>query len=67
VAPSGESWRLDTIASWAGILRSRALRAGGYRTLRSTFIERSNTGSAAQYLAMCGRPLHGYAFYEKDL
>jgi len=45
----------------------RALRAGGYSALRSTFVERSNPGSAAQYLAMGGRPLHGYAFYEKDL
>jgi GNAT superfamily N-acetyltransferase len=45
----------------------RALRAGGYRALRSTFVERSNPASAAQYLAMGGRPLHGYAFYEKDL
>jgi hypothetical protein len=45
----------------------RALRAGGYRVLRSTFVERSNPGSAAQYLAMGGRPLHGYTFYEKDL
>ena len=45
----------------------RALRAGGYSALRSTFVERSNPGSDAQYLAMGGRPLHGYAFYEKDL
>lgn len=45
----------------------RALRTGGYSALRSTFVERSNPGSAAQYLAMGGRPLHGYAFYAKDL
>ena len=45
----------------------RALRAGGYSALRSAFVERSNPGSAAQYLAMGGRPLHGYAFYEKGL
>jgi hypothetical protein len=44
-----------------------ALRSGGYCALRSTFVERANPGSAAQYLAMGGRPLHGYAFYEKDL
>lgn len=45
----------------------RALRAGGHSALRSTFVERSNPGSAAQYLAMGGRPLHGYAFYGKEL
>jgi GNAT superfamily N-acetyltransferase len=45
----------------------RALRSGGYSALRSTFVERGNPGSAAQYLAMGGRPLHGYAFYEKKL
>ncbi|MGH3391352.1 MAG: hypothetical protein ACRDOO_20985 [Actinomadura sp.] len=45
----------------------RNLRAGGYETLRSTFVERVNPGSAAQYVAMGGRPLHGYTFYEKAL
>lgn len=45
----------------------RNLRAGGYRTLRSTYVERSNPASAAQYRAMGGRPLHGYTFYEKDI
>lgn len=40
------------------------LRAGGYTTLRSTFVERDNPGSAAQYVAMGGRPLHGLTFYE---
>ncbi|AQZ61675.1 unnamed protein product [[Actinomadura] parvosata subsp. kistnae] len=43
------------------------LRRGGYHTLRSTYVERDNPGSAAQYLAMGGRPLHGYTFYDKDL
>ncbi|MEV1172585.1 hypothetical protein [Nonomuraea sp. NPDC049784] len=43
------------------------LRRGGYRALRSTYVERTNPGSAAQYTAMGGRPLHGYTFYEKDL
>ncbi|MEU6715648.1 hypothetical protein ABZ897_29650 [Nonomuraea sp. NPDC046802] len=43
------------------------LRAGGYHTLRSTYVEHTNPGSAAQYLAMGGRPLHGYTFYGKDL
>jgi GNAT superfamily N-acetyltransferase len=43
------------------------LRAGGYTTLRSTFVERSNPGSAAHYVAMGGRPLHAYTFYEKAL
>jgi hypothetical protein len=45
----------------------RNLRAGGYHTLRSTFVERDNPASAAQYRRMNGRPLHGYTFYEKDL
>ncbi|MBB6351059.1 hypothetical protein ACWGH8_03855 [Nonomuraea muscovyensis] len=43
------------------------LRRGGYHTLRSTYVERVNPGSAAQYVAMGGRPLHGYTFYGKDL
>ncbi|WP_232665471.1 GNAT family N-acetyltransferase [Pseudonocardia sp. TRM90224] len=43
----------------------RNLRAGGYRTLRSTWVERTNNASAAQYRAMGGRPLHGYTFYAK--
>ncbi|WP_231935167.1 hypothetical protein [Micromonospora viridifaciens] len=43
----------------------RNLAAGGYRTLRSTFVERENTASAAQYRRAGGRPLHGYTFYEK--
>ncbi|MBB2910873.1 hypothetical protein FHS43_002136 [Streptosporangium becharense] len=45
----------------------KGLREGGYRALRSTYVERSNPGSAAQYVAMGGRPLHGYTFYERDL
>jgi hypothetical protein len=44
----------------------RNLRTGGYESLRSTFVERTNAGSAAQYVAMGGRPLHGYTFYEKE-
>ncbi|MCC5575713.1 hypothetical protein IMZ11_08675 [Microtetraspora sp. AC03309] len=46
---------------------SRNLRDGGYATLRSTYVERANPGSAAQFAAMGGRPLHGYTFYEKAL
>lgn len=45
----------------------RNLRANGYDAVRSTYVERTNPGSAAQYVAMGGRPLHGYTFYEKDL
>ncbi|QIS11854.1 hypothetical protein [Nocardia arthritidis] len=45
----------------------RNLRAGGYRRLRSTYVEHTNPGSAAHFRAMGGRPLHGYTFYEKDL
>ncbi len=43
----------------------RNLEAGGYRTLRSTFVERDNAASAAQYRRAGGRPLHGYTFYER--
>src|SRR4029450_11280129 len=32
----------------------RNLRAGGYRSLRSTYVERSNPASAAQYRRMGG-------------
>ncbi|MPZ26066.1 MAG: hypothetical protein GEV12_06360 [Micromonosporaceae bacterium] len=45
----------------------RNLRAGGYTALRSTFVERDNPASIAQYLTMGGRPLHGYTFYQKAL
>jgi len=45
----------------------RNLRAGGYTTLRSTYVGRDNPASAAQFRAMGGRPLHGYTFYEKAL
>ncbi|WP_030488485.1 hypothetical protein [Micromonospora chokoriensis] len=43
----------------------RNLARNGYRTLRSTFVERTNVASAAQYRRAGGRPLHGYTFYEK--
>jgi hypothetical protein len=43
----------------------RHLEAGGYRTLRSTFVERDNAASAASYLRAGGKPLHGYTFYER--
>ena len=43
----------------------RHLEAAGYRALRSTFVERGNAASAAQYLRAGGRPLHGYTFYER--
>jgi ribosomal protein S18 acetylase RimI-like enzyme len=45
----------------------RNLHAGGYTTLRSTYVGRDNPASAAQYRALGGRPLHGYTFYEKAL
>jgi len=45
----------------------RNLRAGGYRTLRSTFVERDNPASASQYRRMGGRPLHGHTFYERGV
>lgn len=43
----------------------RGLHAGGYRSLRSTFVERDNPASAAQYRRAGGRPLHGHTFYER--
>ena len=43
----------------------RGLRASGYRSLRSTFVERDNPASAAQYRRAGGRPLHGHTFYER--
>lgn len=43
----------------------RGLRAGGYRHLRSTFVERDNPASAAQYRRAGGRPLHGHTFYTR--
>ncbi|WP_127504651.1 GNAT family N-acetyltransferase [Actinoplanes solisilvae] len=43
----------------------RHLEAGGYRTLRSTFVERDNEASAASYRRAGGRPLHGYTFYQR--
>ncbi len=45
----------------------RGLRVGGYRTLRSTFVGTDNPASAAQYVRMGGRPLHGTTFYRRDL
>ncbi|MEH1166880.1 hypothetical protein V6V47_15990 [Micromonospora sp. CPCC 205539] len=43
----------------------RNLASSGYQTLRSTFVERTNVASAAQYRRAGGRPLHGYTFYER--
>ncbi len=45
----------------------RNLRAGGYRSLRSTFVGHDNPASAAQSLRMGGRPLHGTTFYRRDV
>ncbi len=42
----------------------RHLEAAGYRTLRSTFVERDNAASAASYRRAGGRVLHGYTFYQ---
>ncbi len=44
----------------------RNLHASGYRNLRSTYVERSNPASAAQYRRAGGRELHGYTFYRRD-
>jgi hypothetical protein len=44
----------------------RNLAAGGYANLRSTFVERDNPASAAQYRRAGGRELHGHTFYERE-
>ncbi|WBB71259.1 hypothetical protein O7602_15975 [Micromonospora sp. WMMD1128] len=44
----------------------RNLHDGGYTTLRSTYVERDNPASAAQYRRLGGRPLHGYTFYARE-
>jgi GNAT superfamily N-acetyltransferase len=41
----------------------RNLRAGGYHTLRGTYIEFENVASSAQADDMGGGPLHGVTFY----
>nr|WP_202511611.1 hypothetical protein [Streptomyces sp. SID3343] len=43
----------------------RALRAGGYHALRSTWVEDGNKASAAQYRRIGGRELHGHTFYAR--
>lgn len=45
----------------------RNLRAGGYTTLRSTWVEDDNSASAAQYVRMGGRVLHGHTFYAREV
>lgn len=43
------------------------LRAGGYHTLRSTWVETSNPASAAQGAAMGGRPYQQVAFFSRPV
>ncbi|MGI6879674.1 hypothetical protein [Microbacterium sp. gxy059] len=43
------------------------LRAGGYRTLRVTYVGRDNPASARQFSRYGGRPLHGYAFCRRPI
>ncbi|MEE6271784.1 hypothetical protein [Georgenia wangjunii] len=43
------------------------LVAGGYETLRVTFVGEENTASSAQFTAMGGRPLHGLCFYRRPV
>ncbi|MEV6108496.1 hypothetical protein AB0M28_27895 [Streptomyces sp. NPDC051940] len=45
---------------------TRNLRAAGYHTLRSTYVEHTNPASAASYRRIGGRPLHGHTFYERN-
>ncbi|WP_436771445.1 hypothetical protein [Yinghuangia sp. YIM S09857] len=45
----------------------RNLRVGGYTALRSTWVEDDNAGSAAQYVRMGGRVLHGHTFYGREV
>jgi len=44
-----------------------ALREGGYRTLRSTYVGRDNPASARQFSRFGGRELHGYTFYRRPV
>jgi len=44
----------------------RNFRAGGYHTLRGTFIEHENVASST-YADRLGRPLHGVTFYSRDV
>jgi hypothetical protein len=41
------------------------LAKGGYERMYSTFVEKENLGSAAQYRKMGGPELHGNTFYER--
>jgi len=43
------------------------LQRGGYTSLRSTFVGHDNPASAAQFVRMGGRPLHGTTFYRMTL
>jgi hypothetical protein len=45
----------------------RNLRAGGYDTLRGTFVEDENTASSSQADRMSGMPLHGVTFYRREV
>ena len=45
----------------------RNLRAGGYDTLRGTFIESENTASSSQADRMSGMPLHSVTFFRRDV
>jgi len=45
----------------------RALRVGGYQTLRSTWVEDGNAASAAQYRRIGGRVSHGHTFYARAI
>ncbi|WP_406284466.1 hypothetical protein [Embleya sp. NBC_00896] len=45
----------------------RALRAGGYDALRSTWVEDDNKASSAQYRRIGGRELHGHTFYARTV
>ncbi|MFK5690708.1 hypothetical protein ACI3EY_13670 [Ornithinimicrobium sp. LYQ92] len=45
----------------------QGLQAGGYETLRVTFVEDDNAGSQAQFRAMGGAPLHRTCFYSRAI
>lgn len=45
----------------------RNLQAGGYQSLRVTFVGEDNQASAAQFRAMGGRPLHRMSFYRRPV
>lgn len=55
----------EGISTLLGRAVGAALRDGGYRALRSTYIGRGNRGSARQLERLGGEPLHETVFYRR--